>query len=187
MFSPLIDDWTPISLQPLYIKSVVFEEGSVCKSIGVRAFYYCRSLTSVEIPDSVTTIGDSAFRSCTSLASVEIPDSVTTIGNSAFDYCIRLTSVEIGDSVTTIGDCAFGDCLSLTSVEIPDSVTRIGAYAFYNCSSLSSVTFKDTTTWYVTDYASYKYGESVDVTDALTNASRFSSDSYYGYKYWYKN
>ena len=99
-------------------------------SIGDWAFYECRSLTSVEIPNSVTSIGERAFSYCVSLTSIEIPNSVTSIGNSAFNYCSSLTSVEIPNSVTSIGDWAFSDCSSLTSVEIPNSVTSIGNWAF---------------------------------------------------------
>ena len=55
--------------------------------IGYRAFYYCTSLTSIIIYDSVTSIGDSAFYYCTSLTSITIPDSVTSIGDWAFYNC----------------------------------------------------------------------------------------------------
>ena len=56
-------------------------------SIGINAFLYCDSLSSVTIPSSVTSIGDSAFGNCESLSSVTIPSSVTSIGNNAFLYC----------------------------------------------------------------------------------------------------
>ena len=81
-----------------------------------KAFYECRALTSVTLPDSVTKIGNSAFYWCDSLTSVNIPDSVTTIGAHAFSLCTSLTSVNIPDSVTTIGYAAFTSCDSLTSV-----------------------------------------------------------------------
>ena len=94
-----------------------------------------KNITSVVIPDSVTTIGNSAF-SRNNLTSVVIPDSVTTIGNYAFKSN-NLTSVTIGNSVTSIGSSAFYQN-NLTSVVIPDSVTSIGSSAFsYN--NLSSV------------------------------------------------
>ena len=114
--------------------------------IGYKAFYECKKLTSITIPDSVTTIGEDAFYDCESLTSVTIPDSVTTIGNYAFYRCYSLTSVTIGDSVTTIGDWAFYYCKSLTSVTIPDSVTTIGDWAFFHCYSLTSVTIGDSVT-----------------------------------------
>ena len=102
-------------------------------------YYNCSSLTSVTIPDSVTTIEDHSFEVCSSLTSVTIPDSVTTIGWDAFEGCSSLTSVTIGDSVTTIGEMAFRYCSRLTSVTIPDSVTTIEEEAFANCESLTSV------------------------------------------------
>ena len=114
--------------------------GLPVRNIYQEAFYNIDSITSVVIPDSVTTIGSYAFAYCTSLTSVVIGDSVTTIGDHAFYDCDRLTSVVIPDSVTSISKWAFGDCNSLTSVVIPDSVTSIGGAAFGYCRSLASVT-----------------------------------------------
>ncbi|MBO7311841.1 MAG: leucine-rich repeat protein, partial [Alistipes sp.] len=112
-----------------YIDGVgVIEFDAPIDRIGYESFYDCNSLTSVTIPDSVTTIGERAFWDCGSLTSVTIPDSVTTIGNYAFRDCSSLTSVTIPDSVTTIGDDAFYGCKSLTSATIGDSVTTIGNY-----------------------------------------------------------
>ena len=71
-------------------------------SIGANAFYDCRDLTSVTIPDSVTSIGGSAFDNCISLTSVTIPDSVTSIGNSAFQGCASLTSITIPNGETNM-------------------------------------------------------------------------------------
>ena len=72
-----------------------------------------------------------SFESCSSLTSVTIPNSVTSIGNYAFYKCSGLTSVTIPNSVTSIGESAFSGCSGLTSVTIPNSVTSIGSYAFY--------------------------------------------------------
>ena len=112
-------------------------------SIGDGAFGYCTNLTSIEIPNSVTSIGDGAFDYCTNLASIEIPNSVTSIGNEAFKDCTRLTSVVIGNSVTSIGDWAFGYCIGLTSIVIPNSVTSIGNYAFNGCYALTDLCIED--------------------------------------------
>ena len=108
-------------------------------SIGTFAFYHCESLTSVTIPDSITSISDFVFYNCKSLTSVTIPDSVTSIGEAAFENCTSLTSVTIPDSVTSIDSCAFYNCKSLTSVTIPNSVTSIGGSAFCNCTSLKNI------------------------------------------------
>jgi hypothetical protein len=96
--------------------------------LGSSAFAFANNaLTSVIIPDSVTTIGEGAF-AINPLTSVIIPDSVTTIGERAFESN-PLTSVIIGNSVETIGSFAFSRN-ALTSVIIPDSVTSIGDFAF---------------------------------------------------------
>ena len=79
-------------------------------TIGDLTFYYCRSLTSVDIGNSVTRIGNNAFGGCSSLTSIVIPDSVTRIGNNAFFYCSSLTSVTIPSSVTSISPNAFDEC-----------------------------------------------------------------------------
>lgn len=85
----------------------------------------------------VTSIGQLAFSGCTGLTSIKIPNSVTSINGSAFART-GLTSVAIPNSVTTIGDHAFSGCSGLTSVTIPNSVTTIDEYAFYNCRDLKT-------------------------------------------------
>ena len=106
--------------------------------IGYAAFSGC-SLTSVEIPNSVTSIETGAFLRCTHLTSVTIPNSVTSIGWQAFEYCTSLTSVEIPNSVTSIGSVAFSHCPTLTSVTIGSGTTNIGTSIFEGCTGLISV------------------------------------------------
>ncbi len=110
-------------------------------SIGSYSFYGCSSLTSVTIGNSITSIGERAFCGCSSLTSVTIPDSVTSIGIYSFYGCSSLTSVTIPDSVTSIGKRAFYDCSSLKSVTIGNSVTSIGEGAFYYCSGLTEINY----------------------------------------------
>ena len=120
---------------------IVIKEGSLI--IANSAFCDCTGLTSVSIPNSLTSIGSSAFLYCTGLTSVTIPNCVTSIGNSAFSGCSSLTSVIIGNSVTSIGNSAFSGCSSLTSVIIGNSVTSIGDWTFSGCSSLASITIPE--------------------------------------------
>lgn len=72
-------------------------------SIQRNAFKNCGSLTSIEMPNSVTTIGNFAFLSCTGLTNITIPNSVTSIGSGALHNCSSLTSITIPNSVTSIG------------------------------------------------------------------------------------
>src|SRR5206468_2888352 len=81
-------------------------------------FQYCSSLTTVVIPNSVTSIGNWAFGSCSSLTGVVVPDSVTSIGSYAFIACTNLTNVTIPNSVTNIGDHAFYYCSGLTAINV---------------------------------------------------------------------
>ena len=123
-------------------------DGYMVTNIGDDAFYNCYSLTSIEIPTSVTAIDTEAFLNCYSLTTVTFGENsqLTTIGSSAFEECISLTSVDIPNSVTNIDPYAFSGCSSLTSVVIPDSVTIIGGEAFGECTSLTSVVIGDAVT-----------------------------------------
>ncbi len=84
-------------------------------TLGDCIFYEC-GLTSIKIPNSVTSIGYAAFSGCSSLTSVSIPNSVTSIGTYAFGRCSGLTSVTIGNSVARIGNSAFGGCSALVKL-----------------------------------------------------------------------
>ena len=110
-------------------KGVITFEGDVTK-IGYYAFYN-RSITSVTIPDSVTTIGESAFRQCYSLTIVTIGNSVTTIGGSAFRYCESLKTVYCKPTTPpTGGSSMFDDNASGRSIYVPasDDDSIINAY-----------------------------------------------------------
>ena len=99
-------------------------------------FYECTGLTSINIPNTVTSLGYGCFVSCTGLISVSIPNSVTSLGDGCFERCTALTSVTIPSSVTSLGDWCFYNCTGLTSVTIPNSVENIGIYCFNGCTAL---------------------------------------------------
>ena len=144
-------------------------------TIGGATFEYCESLTSVTLPDSITSISEDAFGSCKSLTTVTIPNSVTSIGRAAFFECLSLTSFTITNSITDIGNYAFFYCTSLATVTIPDNVTSIGYMAFYDCKSLTTVTIPDSVTS-IGDYA-FGYDEDED-----WNTQKIENFTIQGYK-----
>lgn len=120
--------------------------------IGADAFHSCKSLQSIDIPNSVTTIGNSAFAGCESLQSINViennPNYISIDGilfSKDEKFIIKipkgknLTKYKIPDSVTTIGENAFYGCESLQSIGVPDSVTEIGDWAFCGCKSLQII------------------------------------------------
>ena len=113
--------------------------GCPVKSILNFAFYNCGSLTSVTIPEGVTSIGEGAFRLCSTITTVTIPVGVTAIGKYAFYDCRQLSDVEIPQGVTNIGSSAFYNC-AFTTLTIPSSVASIGDGSFNGCRKLRTVT-----------------------------------------------
>lgn len=115
-------------------------KGTPVTTIGHAAFFNS-AVTSVTIPDSVTSISDEAFINCPKLTNISIPNSVTYIGFSAFSSCTSLKSITLPSSLSFISGALFLGCSQLTTIHIPVSVTSIGNNAFAACPSLMTVTY----------------------------------------------
>lgn len=109
-------------------------------ALSQRAFYNGYSFTSVQIPQSVTSIGKDSFNMCVNLTRLVIPDSVQTLGSYAFSGCSELTSVVLSDKLQSLETMTFADCVKLENVNLPASLTKIGTYVFLNCKSLQQLT-----------------------------------------------
>ena len=167
----------------VYQNSILKVEIGAGIRIGAYAFRYCHSLSSVTIPDGVTSIENNAFYNCYSLSSITIPDSVISIGNNAFYDCYSLSSITIPDGVTSIGTNAFYDCYSLSRITIPGGVTSIENNAFSYCYSLSSITIPGSVTSIGNNAFSYCYGigyydfTALSAVPTLSNTNAFTDIS----------
>ena len=94
----------------------------------------------IEIQDTVRRIGDDAFYNCKGITDIALPEALTSIGESAFCECWNLRQISIPDNVTEIGKYAFSGCNSLTEINIPSSVVSIGFHAFSGSNKLQDIT-----------------------------------------------
>lgn len=120
-------------------RDIVIPDGVVTIAVGV---FSNRSITSVTIPSSVTTISKQAFYKCNSLRSVTLSEGLVKIGEEAFAYC-GFSAVLLPSTLTSIGKGAFLSS-NLIHVVLPDGITSISEQAFMNCDDLTNITFSNT-------------------------------------------
>ena len=154
------------------IPSTVDYNSETYSVTGIRdgAFEFCRTLTSVGIPDGVKSIGRAAFRLCSSLASIIIPSSVVSIGDYPFAQCSNLLTIVVSEDnpvYDSRGNCnaiiktASSELIQGCSrTVIPDGITAIGAGAFIGCSTLTSIMLPNS----VTQIASYAFQDCTGIT-----------------------
>lgn len=189
-----------------YVITYVYNRPYVCGYLGQEteltlpatydisdlAFYGCSGLTSIEIPDNVSSIGEGAFQGCSGLTKIEIPSSVESIGNVAFCGCTGLTSIEIPNSVASIGYRAFDGCTGtlvincdiedcedtgvissflaycaqFSEVILGEEVNKVGRYAFCSVSSMKSLTIGSN----VNSIGPYAFDRCTGLTSIYCNA-----------------
>ncbi|MBD5229304.1 MAG: leucine-rich repeat domain-containing protein [Bacteroidales bacterium] len=100
-------------------------------------------VSSVVLPDNITLIGEGAFGN-TAITSIEIPESVTTISNYAFTGCNSLTDITVPSTVTTLGAGVWMGCTVLEKATILTQLEEVPENLLANCSSLSQVQLQPT-------------------------------------------
>lgn len=144
------------------LEEIIFAETSVLETIGSYTFYGCKSLATIDIPETVSEISYGVFGKCESLDNVIIPENAYIDDSySMFYNCLSLTNVTLPSTMSIIPSSFFSNCKSLTTFEIPENITEIYDYAF-DGSGITAITLRPGIYY---EYAAFQNMDSlVDVT-----------------------
>lgn len=120
------------------ITNIVFLDDNI-KFNNTSLFSGCSSLTSIVLPDKLTSLPIACFQQCSALENIVLPNSITSIASSCFKGCSSLTNIVLSNTLTSLPDYCLQDCSSLTSVTLPNGLTDVGRACFQNCSSLQNI------------------------------------------------
>ena len=158
-------------------------DGKTVTSIRDVAFAWCSSLTTIELPDSVTSMGVNPFVGCKSLKNIQVSPEQPVFAvidgvlfNKAEKSLIcypdgkQEEAYEVPQGIQQIKSGAFSCCSALTTIELPDSVTSIGESAFSDCSSLTTIELPDSVTS-IGEHAFYRCRSltSIELPDSVTS------------------
>lgn len=128
-----------------FIDTVIFEEGSMVKTIGNHAFENLRASQFI-LPNTIEKIGDYAF-SCTSISGAfTVPANLTRIGEYAFEFCSSIIELDFSNcsKLSYIGKSAFANCSLIQHIQLPEGLETIGRNSFDSCSNVIDVTIPST-------------------------------------------
>ena len=113
--------------------------GKTVTAVTDKAFYKCKGLTKIVLPDTVTSIGKEAFAACTQLVEAETGNGATSLGKAVFSQCYKLEKAKLSDNITSIPENMFYLCEKLCVVNIPLNAAFIGENAFFGCESIKTI------------------------------------------------
>ena len=132
-----IGDWA--FAESKLLTSIILPES--ISTIGEYSFNCCEYLKSLNLPTGVTSIKSAAFQGCYRLAidTLIVPQTMTRLESSTFNQCNKIKNIILPEGLASIGDNAFHQCYSLKKIKIPSSVTTIEGHAFQECSEIDSI------------------------------------------------
>lgn len=119
-------------------------EGKEVTSLS-GAFYHCKNITGIKLPETVSEIKRSTFEGCTSLTDIELPNSLTFIGSNAFMDCSSLSKINIPEKVKTMYNYIFRGCSNLTEIQVAEENVEYTSIdgVLYNKQKTSLIKYPD--------------------------------------------